>query len=92
MWMAADIATERLHISANGGTKQGEFTFVPLVRKSTFLSRRPQCLLKSQTRRESHSSLEPQRRAGAGEGAWCFQALYYMEVGEEGRNGIGLIN
>lgn len=92
MWVAADIATERLHISANGRTKLGEFAFGPLVRKSTFFSRRPQCLLKSQARRESHSSLEPQRRAGAGEGAWCFQPLYYMEAGEQGRNGIGLIN
>lgn len=90
--MAADIAIKRLHISANGGTKHGEFIFVSLVRKSTFLSRRPQCLLKCQARRESHSSLEPQRRVGAGEGDWRFQPLYYMEAGEEDRNGIGLVN
>lgn len=73
MWMAADIATERLHISANV-TKHGEFAFVPLVRKSTFFSRRPQCLLKSQARRESHNSLALQRRVGAGGRCLAFPA------------------
>lgn len=86
--MAADIATERLHISANGRTKHGEFAFVPLVRKSTFLSRRPQCLLKSQ----ATAPWSLRGGSGQGEGAWCFQPLYYMEAGEEDRNGIGLIN
>lgn len=64
--MAADIAIKRLHISANGGTKHGEFVFVSLVRKSTFLSRRPQCLLKCQARRESHTPWS--LRGGLGQG------------------------